>query len=220
MAQGWRRGDRSEVYREGNREYGIQLPREAALMSGVRRHTGLHRRPAAGAALCKTPPVRYTCVMPRYFAYGTNMDRALMRLRCPGAHALGTAALAGWRLVVTVDGYVSIVPRPGACVHGVLWRLTPRDLAALNAYEAVAAGLYRQRLLSVSACGKRQLAHTYVGRSATPGAARPGHLSMVIAAARDWSLPPAYIAQLRRWSGSGWHGARAPESGEVGGAMP
>jgi gamma-glutamylcyclotransferase (GGCT)/AIG2-like uncharacterized protein YtfP len=172
------------------------------------------------ARLCKMSPVRYTWVMSRYFAYGTNMDRALMRPRCPGARALGTAALVGWRLVITVDGYVSIVPRPGACVHGVLWRLTPRDLVALNAYEAFTAGLYRQRLLSVSAGGKRQLARIYVGRCATPGASRPGHLSTVIAAAQDWSLPPVYIAQMRRWSGSGWHGARAPESGEVCGAMP
>ena len=36
--------------------------------------------------------------------------------------------------------------KPGGIVHGVFWRLTPRDLAALNAYENVAVG---------STCGGR-----------------------------------------------------------------
>jgi hypothetical protein len=152
--------------------------------------------------------------MSLYFAYGTNMDRAVMRLRCPGAQALGVAALAGWRLMVTVDGYVSIAPRLGACVHGVLWRLSPRDLAALNSYEAVGAGLYRLRLLPVFAESRQRAARVYVGRSVTPGRPRPGHLPLVIAAARDWGLPQRYVAQMRRWIGKGWQSARARESGE------
>jgi hypothetical protein len=153
-----------------------------------------------------------------HFAYGTNMDRALMPVRCRGAQALGIATLAGWRLVVTVDGYVSIVPRLGACVHGVLWQLTPRDLAALYIYEAVATGLYRQRMVSVLAGRRRQTACVFVGRSLAPGRPRPGHLPLVIAAAQDWNLPSGYLAQVRRWAGTGWQGARAPESAEVGGA--
>ena len=47
--------------------------------------------------------------------------------------------------VITPDGFGSIAPRAGAVVHGVLWRLTPRDLAAINAYESLDSGLYLRR---------------------------------------------------------------------------
>ena len=48
-----------------------------------------------------------------HFAYGSNMSRALMGVRCPGATALGTATLDGWRFVIGVDAYASVVRQPG-----------------------------------------------------------------------------------------------------------
>ena len=78
-----------------------------------------------------------------HFAYGSNMSRAPMRARCPSAREVGTATLAGHRLIITSDGYASVVPQPGGVVHGLLWRLAPRDVAALNAYESLDTGLYR-----------------------------------------------------------------------------
>ncbi|MPZ56335.1 MAG: gamma-glutamylcyclotransferase [Rhizobiales bacterium] len=153
--------------------------------------------------------------MTLYFAYGTNMDRAAMRLRCPGARAIGTGTLEGWRLLVAVDGYVSIVRRPGARVHGVLWRLTAHDLAALDAYEGVDAGLYRRRMLPVIVGVARRRAQVYISRSAAPGRPRPGHLSLVMSAAQSWHLPITYRDELRRFASSGWHGARTPQAGEV-----
>jgi len=83
-----------------------------------------------------------------YFAYGANMERAAMRKRCPAARPVGPALLRGWRYVIA-QGYGSIAPAPGACVFGVLWRLTPRDLAALNAFESLDSGLYTRALLSM-----------------------------------------------------------------------
>ena len=74
-----------------------------------------------------------TCDM-LHFAYGSNMSAALMRRRCPGARLEGCAHLPGYRFTVMRSGYASVVPAPGSIVHGVLWRLAPRDVAALNAY--------------------------------------------------------------------------------------
>ena len=133
-----------------------------------------------------------------YFAYGSNMDRAGMRHRCPGARPAGTGVLHGWRLLVMSGGYVSIARRTQARVHGVLWRLTPCDLMALDLYEAVASGLYRRRVLPVFSGGKRIAALVYVGRSLVPGRAQPGHLPLVIAAAQSWRLPPRYIGELQQ----------------------
>ena len=136
------------------------------------------------------------------FAYGSNMSRPDMRARCPGATALGTATLAGWRFVINPDGYGSIAPRPGGVVYGVLWELTARDLAALNAYENVAGGLYLRRMLPVLHEGVREPALVYIARRQGEGTPRPGYIAIVVAAARDWGLPAPYIRSLMRWSPS------------------
>ena len=68
--------------------------------------------------------------------------------------ALDRARLENWRFLISTSGYASIVPGTGAAVHGVLWLLTPRDLAALNAYESLESGLYRRRILPVRRVGR------------------------------------------------------------------
>jgi cation transport regulator ChaC len=154
--------------------------------------------------------------MTLHFAYGSNMSRPHMRARCPGATALGTATLSGWRFVINPDGYGSVAPAPGGIVHGVLWRLTARDLAAVNAYENVAGGLYVRRLLPVLHEGKREPALVYIATRQGEGTPRPGYISIVVDAARDWELPEPYIRSLMRWSPSAWTGARARDTGEIG----
>jgi gamma-glutamylcyclotransferase (GGCT)/AIG2-like uncharacterized protein YtfP len=151
-----------------------------------------------------------------HFAYGSNMSRALMGVRCRGAEALGIATLAGWRFVINPEGFGSIAPWPGGRVHGVLWRLTARDLAAINAYESVDSGLYLRRRLPVR-CGERQArALVYVARRQGQGTPRPGYIDVVVEAARAWQLPEDYVRSLARWSPSGWRGVRARDTGEVG----
>ena len=151
-----------------------------------------------------------------HFAYGSNMSRALMGVRCPGATALGTATLEGRRFVIGVDAYASVVRQPGGVVHGVLWRLGLRHLAALNAYESLDSGLYLRRRLPVTCGGGRASALVYIARWRRPGTPRPGYIGLVVDAARDWGLPEAYIRSLRRWSPSGWRGVRTKSTGEVG----
>jgi len=153
--------------------------------------------------------------MTLHFAYGSNMSRALMRVHARHARPLGTAVLDHWRFIITADRYASVVPAPGRAVYGVLWRLTPRDLASLNAYESVDSGLYRGRMLTVRRGGLRVAALVYVGRSRAEGRPRPGYRETVLAAAREWNLPDDYLGMLARWQPSRYKGARAAESGEI-----
>src|SRR5262249_59279985 len=104
---------------------------------------------------------------------------------------------------------------PGGLVHGVLWRLTARDLAAVNAYESVDSGFYRRRLMPVRHGDRRVSALVYIARRQGEGAPRPGYLRLVAEAARDWELPESYVRSLMRWSPSGWRGVRAPSTGEI-----
>ena len=153
--------------------------------------------------------------MTLYFAYGSNMSRTLMRRHCPGGKEVGTAVLAGYRFIITVDGYASIVPHPGGRVHGVLWRLSPRDLVVLNAYEGLDSGLYVRATRPVRSAGGRVAAMIYIARARAAGRPKPGYLDLVIGAARNWGLPGDYVGSLARWAPGRWRGMRAIESGDV-----
>src|SRR5215472_2890474 len=134
-----------------------------------------------------------------HFAYGSNMCTALMRRRCPGARLEGRARLPGCRFIIMRSGYASVVPAPGECVHGLLWRLTPRDVAVLNAYENLEGGLYRAVTMAVVTHRQRCAALVYIGRDRAYGRPRPGYLDIVTRAARDAGFPPRYLRCLARW---------------------
>ena len=135
-----------------------------------------------------------------HFAYGSNMSAALMRRRCPGARLEGRACLPGYRFVITRSGYASVVPAPGSIVHGLLWRVAPRDVAALNVYENLAGGLYRAVTMAVVSHRRRRAALVYIGCDGVPGRPRPGYLDIVTQAARDAGFPPRYLGCLTRWA--------------------
>jgi cation transport regulator ChaC len=146
--------------------------------------------------------------MTLYFAYGSNMNRPAMKRRCPGARAVGLAILEGYRFFVGLEGWGSVAPSAGEVVHGVLWRLTPRDIAALHAYELLHQGLYDVRHLPVRTEGRHVRAMVYLLRRRAAGRPRPGYVEMIAAAARGWKLPEPYIRSVERWSSSRWTGAR------------
>ena len=133
-----------------------------------------------------------------------------MRARCRDARVIGRAVLRDHRFVVTRDGYASVMPARGDVVHGLLWRISPRDLAALNAYENIEAGLFRRVLRSVQADGRSVKAIVYIGRSGAPGRPRAGYMELVATAAREAGLPSDYVAGLERFSALPGRAAVAP----------
>jgi hypothetical protein len=153
--------------------------------------------------------------MTLYFAYGSNMNRAAMRRRCPGARALGPGVLQGHRFFVGIDGWGSVKPSAGDSVHGVLWRLTPRDIAALHAYELLHQGLYDVRYLPVRLGARLLPAMIYLLRRKAPGRPRLGYVEMIAASARIWKLPERYIQSIERLRGSRWTGARVIPQGAL-----
>ena len=134
-----------------------------------------------------------------HFAYGSNMHRAVMRKHAPEAVPLGVACLRDYRFIITKDGHASVAPQPRGCVHGILWRLSPRDRITLDRWENIAAGLYRSEMLPVFAAGKRRRALVYVARARPRGVPRSGYMEIVMAAARECGLPSDYLTSLQRW---------------------
>ena len=137
--------------------------------------------------------------MTLHFSYGANMSRAIMRRHARDAEPLGVAELAGHRFVITGDGYASVEPARGATVHGVLWRITPRDRVTLDAWENISAGLYRAETVPVRHAGELMPALVYYARPRGEGRPKPGYIELVIAAAREWNLPPRHIRSLEAW---------------------
>jgi hypothetical protein len=142
-----------------------------------------------------------------YFAYGANMNHAAMARRCPDARAIGPARLDGYRFFIGLEGWGSVRASAGHRVHGILWRLSPRDIAALHAYELLHKGLYDVRTLPVLRERRRMPAMIYLLRRRIEGSPRPGYVELCAAAARAWKLPERYVRSVERWSVSRWTGA-------------
>jgi len=135
-----------------------------------------------------------------YFAYGSNMSRAVMRRHAPNAEPIGVATLTNYRFFITTHGHASVAPFQSGIVYGVLWRIASRDCVTLAAWENIAGGLYGAQTLPVRQAGQQRLALVYLARSQKEAAAQSGYMDVVIAAALEWQLPLPYIEKLRSWS--------------------
>ena len=69
-----------------------------------------------------------------YFAYGSNLNFDQMAYRCPEATAVGTAKLDGYELAFR-RGYLTVLPKEGASVEGLIWSITDHDESQLDCYE-------------------------------------------------------------------------------------
>lgn len=73
-----------------------------------------------------------------YLAYGSNLNMAQMKYRCPNAKAVGTAVLQNHSLTFRGSGsgyYLSVDPKIGGKVPVGVWEVTATDEAALDRYE-------------------------------------------------------------------------------------
>lgn len=105
--------------------------------------------------------------MTLYFAYGSNLNATQMATRCPDAHLLGVGQLPGYRLafagqsVTWGGGVATVIQDSQHSVNGLIWRITPQDLATLDRCEGHPWAYQRQRL-SVNLKGRRRQVQVYV----------------------------------------------------------
>lgn len=136
-----------------------------------------------------------------YFAYGSNMNEAQLRKRCPASHFLCRATLPKHRFVITSRGYASVVPHPGGTAHGLLIALAEPDERSLDEYEHVAEGMYRRATVDVvTEFGYTVPALIYIDGIAGEGPPKPGYLERIIEGARRHALPSHAIAEIEGWA--------------------
>lgn len=140
-----------------------------------------------------------------YFAYGSNMSPARLRAvdRTPSAQCVGTARVAGYRLVfdkVGRDGSGKAdcerSGMPMHVVHGVLFRIAHGDRPALDRAEDLGNG-YDAFDIRVQTVSGSVSALTYLAtRKDATLAPFTWYMQHVLNGARQGGLPPAYIADI------------------------
>jgi phage replication-related protein YjqB (UPF0714/DUF867 family) len=138
-----------------------------------------------------------------YFAYGSNLCVQQMARRCPGAVDPRPAMLADHDWLINERGVATVEPFHGSQVHGVVWRLTDHDLAALDSAEGVPVR-YRRDKLTVHTDDGPSEAWVYIDHRVDPGPPRPGYLERIIDGAMHHGLPARWIEFLKRWDPAHW----------------
>lgn len=142
-----------------------------------------------------------------YFAYGSNLCVKQMGKRCPDALPLGASVLRDHRLHfprIADDwqnaGVASVSPHEGSHVEGALYRITPRCLLALDAYEAVDEKHYYRVFVEVQDQeGAQHRAVTYFAYEEEGGPFYPSlqYVNVMVRGATAHGLPHAWIEWLR-----------------------
>lgn len=96
-------------------------------------------------------------VIPRklYFAYGSNLNKEQMAMRCPDAKPIGTFILSGWRLVFR--GVADIEEWSDGVLPVGVWSITDDCEDALDIYEGYPR-LYGKRRFTIN--GKWHITYT------------------------------------------------------------
>lgn len=105
-----------------------------------------------------------------YLAYGSNLNRNQMRVRCPHATVLGTTILKGFELVFRgrhEAAVATVEPKEGSTVPVLLWKTTLSDERALDHYEGYPY-LYRKENIEVEFEGEVVTAYIYIMNGERP----------------------------------------------------
>ncbi|MGH8146836.1 MAG: gamma-glutamylcyclotransferase family protein [Rhodanobacteraceae bacterium] len=145
-----------------------------------------------------------------YFAYGSNMDWAQIRQRCPSARFLHRATLPDRQLAFTRGsvsrgcGVADVVRAPDQRVWGVVYDIGEADVGTLDTCEGYAAGrernAYWRRECLVLVDDDTANALACSSYFATPQPEPPlpsrAYVRHLLAGARHWKLPGDYLTRL------------------------
>jgi len=135
-----------------------------------------------------------------YFAYGSNLSVARLRVRAPSAVARGAARAPGFGLRLDKRGRdgtakANLHPEPGGVAWGVVYELDPGDWPRLDDAESG----YARFELEVMLGEQRAIAQTY--RSdllAEEAVASVAYKQLIVDGARAHALPAEWCAWLER----------------------
>lgn len=85
-----------------------------------------------------------------YIAYGSNLNVAQMKFRCPTARIIGTSVIKDYELLFKgskTGSYLTIEERKGEEVPVAIWETKESDELALDRYEGFPQFYYKKEML-------------------------------------------------------------------------
>ena len=135
-----------------------------------------------------------------YFAYGSNLNQAQMKQRCPNSKALFLARANYMRFIINELGVATIVRDFTGTVFGVLWEITSEDEKYLDHYEGVKYGLYEKRFIEVmSSSGSSFEALVYIATNNKSGRPRENYLSKIVTGINDFGGHTSWKEEVEAW---------------------
>ena len=141
--------------------------------------------------------------MELYAAYGSNMSPAQMAERCPHSPRQGTGWLKGWRLTFGGEdigwegALATVVEDADERVFVVLYEMSEGDERALDRWDGVTIGYYRQLRVRVATLDGDVLAWLYVLNDYEGGLPSARYLGIMADAAESAGAPADYVSWLR-----------------------
>lgn len=121
-----------------------------------------------------------------YFAYGANLDKANMSLRCPDAVPYSSFFLDDWKLKFCQ--HATVVPESGSRVPGALWRITERCERSLDRFEGYPYYYHKQYIGH-----DEDRIMFYVMNSSHSDDPSESYLNTITQGYDDWGLPYQYL---------------------------
>lgn len=84
-----------------------------------------------------------------YLAYGSNLNKGQMQMRCPGAVPVGTAEIKGYQLLFKgsrTGSYLTIEQKKGSVVPVGVWAVDRFHEQRLDIYEGYPSFYYKRRV--------------------------------------------------------------------------
>jgi len=145
-----------------------------------------------------------------YFAYGSNMNWAQMRERCPSAQYIRNACLRDHRLAFTRfsktwNGGVADAMAAGGCkLWGVVYDISDEDITNLDKTEGYRTdrlkNAYWRRLCTVFQNeeneGALSVSAYFAEREADFIMPSAAYINRILTGARHWRLPENYIREI------------------------
>ncbi len=141
--------------------------------------------------------------MALYAAYGSNLDPAQMKQRCPHSPVAGTGWVEGWRLTFGGEelgwegSLATLVESAGEHVYVGLYDVTDQDERDLDTWEGADTGLYRKVRVRVATLDGDRLAWVYVLDGFEGGLPGARYLGVLAGAAELAGAPDDYVRALR-----------------------
>ncbi len=136
--------------------------------------------------------------MKYYFAYGSNLCKQQMAIRCPESPYLFSGRLEGYKWIIYSRGYANIVPSENDYVLGEVFRLSERDEEALDIYESVAEGMYSKEEIDIVTSSGLINCMVYVDPVQKPGKPKTEYVHRINQGVVSASLCPNYVRKYIR----------------------